>query len=120
MIKVYLTLLVGALVAVSFACSNSSSPQTTYPLVLTTLSDTTSGNTALFNFRVTKDGIPVANAQLRQTDFPSGKTFDLGIKSDTGGHFPRVTVVFDLDTFSQVAYQAVRDTLTSNFVRWPP
>jgi len=102
-----------------FGCSNSSAPPNTYPLLLTTVSDSIVSNTAYFNFRVTKNGVPFAGAQLRRTNFPSNQTYDLGIKSDSGGNFPRVTVVL-VDTVTGVAFQAVRDTLSSNIIRWSP
>lgn len=103
-----------------WGCSSSSAPPSNpYPLLLTTVSDSISSNIGHFYFRVTKNGAPVASAKLRQTDFPSDQSFDLGIKSDSGGFFPRVSLALT-DTVSSVAYQAVRDTLTSNFIRWSP
>ena len=115
-----LTSIVGAALAVILVagCSSSSAPPNNYPLLLSIVSDSMVSNTALFNFRVTKDGAPVANAKLRRTNFPSNQTTDLGIQSDTGGRFPRVIVILT-DTLTGVAYQAVRDTLSSNYIRWP-
>jgi hypothetical protein len=114
------SILLGAVtVLLYFGCSDSTAPQTTYPLLLTTVSDTIVNNSAIFNFRVTNNGVGVAGAKLRRTNFPSNKTADLGVKSDSSGFFPRVAVVLT-DTLSGVAYQAVRDSLTSNYIRWTP
>lgn len=106
-------------------CSSSSGPTNSYPLLLTTVSDSIVTNIGVgyFNFRVTKNGTPVVGAKLRQTDSPSNHSFDLGIKSDSGGNFPRVSVALT-DTVQGVAYQAVilnsvlKDSLTSNFIHW--
>ena len=114
------TLFAFALLAIGLAagCSNSSGPSNTYPLLLQG-NDTSVNNTAIFNFRVTlNDGTPVANAQLHRTDFPSNKTTDLGLKSDSNGYFPRYVFIAP-DTVTAIAFQAVRDTLASNYVRWP-
>ena len=98
-------------------CSDSTPPSNSYPLTLAIVSDSFWNNTALFNFRVTKNGAPLAGAKLRRTDFPTNNTRDLGIQSDSNGNFPRVILV--LDTMPAVAYQAVRDSLSSNYIRWP-
>lgn len=107
-------------------CSNSAGPSNPYPLLLTTVSDTINSNIGHFNFRVTKNGAPVASAKLRQTDSPSDQSFYLGIKSDSNGYFPRVSLALT-DTVTAVAYQAVilnssmlKDSLTSNFIHWSP
>ncbi|MFI5202058.1 MAG: hypothetical protein ACHQNE_06700 [Candidatus Kapaibacterium sp.] len=114
------TLITAAVVALFCGgCSNSSGPSNTYPLLLTTVSDSVGVNSGIFNFRVTKNGAPLADAKLRRTNFPSNQTYDLGIKSDSNGYFPRVSVVL-VDTLTGVAYQAVHDTLSSNYVRWSP
>ncbi len=112
-------IIAGAVLAMLYGgCSNSSGPSNTYPLLLAAVSDTIGPNSAIFNFRVTKNGAPLAGAQLRRTNSPSNQTYDLGIKSDSGGYFPRVSVVL-VDTLIGVAYQAVHDTLSSNYVRYP-
>ncbi len=103
-------------------CSDSTTPINTHPLLLTIVSDSSYANSALFNFRVTRNGAPLKGARLQRTDSPILTTFDLGITSDTGGYFPRVTVVIPLtqDTMNAVAYQAVSgDSLTSNYFTWP-
>jgi hypothetical protein len=107
-------------VSLCIGCSDSVS-STNYPLQLTAVSDTIVNNSALFNFRITKNGAPVKGARLQRTDSPILTTFDLGIASDSAGNFPRVIIVIPLtqDTMTAVAYQAVSDTLLSNYFRWP-
>jgi hypothetical protein len=101
-------------------CSDSTTPPPSYPLQLSIVSKQSTANSAVFDFKVTKtdNGQPVEGAKLRRTNFPSGQTYDLGLKSDTAGNFPHVAVVL-VDTLSGVAYQAVSSTLSSNYVRWP-
>ncbi len=112
--------LAGVGAALFFGCSNSSSPGTSYPLLLTTVSDSIIYDYGHFKFRVTKNGNPVDGASLRQTDFPSNWAFDLGMKSDSAGDFPTANVVIS-DTLTGVAYQAVlNDSLSSNYIRWSP
>jgi len=110
---------IGFLLMLNIGCSSSSAPANNYPLLLSVDSEASVNNSAIFYFRVTENGAPIASAKLRRTDLPSDQTFDLGIKSDSGGHFPVVTVVLSPDTLTAVAYQAVRDTLTSNYIQWP-
>ena len=112
--------LTGAIVAflLMAGCQSSTGPSNSYPLFLT-VQDTSVNNTGVFDFRVTKnDGTPVANAQLRRTDFPSNQTTDLGLKSDSNGYF-HCYVFIAPDTVISVAFQAVRDSLASNYIRWP-
>ncbi len=102
-------------------CSDSTST-TNYPLLLAVVSDTSVTNSAIFHFRVTKNGAPIKGARLQRTDYPILTTFDLGIASDSAGNYPVVTVVLPLqvDTMTEVAYQAVSgDSLLSNYFRWP-
>jgi hypothetical protein len=111
------------LLAIAIGCSDSSEPPPSgYPLTLIIVSDSIVANTALFNFRVEKDTKPVAGAKLRRTDYyVSGKTktSDLGIQSDSAGNYKRVIMILG-DSISAVAYQATRDSLTSNFITWRP
>ncbi len=100
-------------------CSSSSSPPAnSYPLTLSIDSETHFSSTAFFYFRVTRNDTAVQGAKLRRTNFPSDQTYDLGIQSDSNGNFPHVTLILSADT-SAAAFQAVRDTLTSNYIRWP-
>jgi hypothetical protein len=107
-------------VSIWTGCSDSTS-STSYPLVLAIDSETTLNNTAIFYFRVTKNGAPLSGARLQRTDSPILTTFDLGIASDSVGNFPYVTIVVPLnqDSMTSVAYQAVSGSQTSNYVRWP-
>jgi hypothetical protein len=100
-------------------CSDSTSSGPNYPLQLTTVSDTIGLGASLYNFQVTKNGTPLKGARLFQTDDPSGLSFDLGVMSDSGGHFPHVILVVS-DTLSEAAFQAVSDSLTSNYIRAAP
>lgn len=104
-------------------CSSASAPSSSYPITLSTVVQESSGNTAIFVFQVsytdrTTMGAHVAGAKLRRTDYPSNTTRDLGIMSDSTGKFDTVDAILS-DTLSQVAFQAVKDTLKSNYVRWP-
>jgi hypothetical protein len=105
---------------VFLGCSDSTTPSPSYPLALTIVSKQQTPNSAVIIFKVTKsdNGQAVEGAKLRRTNFPSGQTYDLGIKSDTSGNFPSVTVVL-VDTLNAVAYQAINNTQNSNPVRWP-
>jgi hypothetical protein len=100
-------------------CSDSTPATINYPLKLTIVSDTIDFVSAVFDFQVTQNGVPLEGAELYQTDDPSGVIFPVGITSDTGGHFPPVMAVVS-DTLSEVAYQAVSGTLTSNYITWSP
>jgi hypothetical protein len=107
-------------VSLSMGCSDATST-TTYPLQLTTISDTVALNAGSFNFKVTKNGVPFKGAKLWQTDFPSAIPFYMGFTSDSNGNFPHVVVVVTEDTMTAVAYQAFSgDSLTSNYVRFSP
>lgn len=99
-------------------CSSSTPPANTYPLTLTIDSEANAFNSAIFYFHVTRNSVALQGAKLRRTNFPSDQTYDLGIQSDSNGNFPRVTLILSGDT-SAVAYQAIRDTLSSNYIRWP-
>ena len=112
--------LLALVLAIAISCSSSTDTNgPTYPLQLSIDSSASVNNSKIFYFRVTdQHSKSVSGAKLRRTNFPSGQTYDLGIKSDTAGHFPYVTVVL-VDTVSQVAFQAVNNTLNSNYVRWP-
>ncbi len=100
-------------------CSDSTPAVINYPLALTIASDTIGYVSGAFDLNVKQNGVPLAGAELYQTDEPSGAIFPLGIVSDTGGHFPSVIAVIS-DTLSGVAYQAVSGTLTSDYVTWSP
>ncbi|HZK76534.1 MAG TPA: hypothetical protein VFD13_06465 [Candidatus Kapabacteria bacterium] len=115
------TITVGVLAAVVlFGCSNSTPPPSTnYPLTLTLTGNQYSGNVALFELQVTKNGQPFAGAKLLRIDAPSNATIDLGMTSDTNGKYDTTGIVLT-DTLSAVAFQAVKDTLKSNYVRWGP
>ncbi len=103
-----------------FGCADSTPPATNYPLSLSIVADTSIPATlsVVFSLKVTKDGAPFAGATLVQQDelmnsYLEYNSFDLPQKSDSTGKFPSFYVYY-LDTLSEVAFQAVKDTTMNN------
>jgi hypothetical protein len=102
-----------------FGCADSTPPMTNYPLSLSIVADTSIPATlsVVFSLKVTKNGAPFAGATLVQSDdlaqYPYYNVFNLTGKSDSSGKFPSFYVYY-LDTLTEVAFQAVKDTTTNN------
>ncbi|MDP4198441.1 MAG: hypothetical protein Q8922_15145 [Bacteroidota bacterium] len=111
-----------ACAALFAACSTDSTPPTTsnYSLQLQfTSPPSVSGTVASFDLKVTRSGAPVQGATLKITTYPKDTVITSKILSGADGAWTNIGVVMGAST-QQVAFQAFKDTMTSNFVVYAP
>jgi hypothetical protein len=99
-------------------CSNSSSPAPSYSLNLTLAPTINHPIFDTLQFQVTKNGKNLAGASLISVTYPYYIQTKAGT-SDSNGKFPSVLITLG-DSNTEIAYSAVFDTFTSNYVYFPP
>lgn len=100
-------------------CSDSvSQPPTGYPIQLVLVNGYRApGNaTAAFKLQVVKNQAALKGAKLTALQYPSGRLDTVASISDDTGFF---LFTYPMTNVDQVAFQAVKDSLLSNYVRWP-
>jgi len=112
--------LIGLSIAAS-ACSpdTTAQPTTTYPLQLAfavTPYRAPGSSVAAFKLQVAKNQVALKGAKLTVLQNPSLHIDTVAGVSDDTGYFEFTYTMTGVD---QVAFQAVKDSLVSNYVRWP-
>ncbi len=115
-------LLILGCTALFAACGTDSTSSNggSYPLQLQFISSpTVSGTIANFNLKVTHSGVAVQGARLTVTTYPKDTVITLKILSDASGAWTNIGVTMG-GSVQQVAFQALKDTLKSNYVTYAP